>query len=67
MREGSQQVITESRNLEKVTQEISNGMNEMASGAEEISAAVDRVNDISLLNREYINTLVEAVTKFKVE
>jgi methyl-accepting chemotaxis protein len=67
MREGSQQVITESRNLEKVTQEISNGMNEMAAGAEEISAAVGRVNEISLLNREYINTLVEAVTKFKVE
>ncbi|MDR0669676.1 MAG: methyl-accepting chemotaxis protein [Treponema sp.] len=67
MRGGSQQVITESKNLEKVTQEISSGMNEMAAGADEISASVSRVNDISILNREYINTLVEAVTKFKVE
>ncbi|MDR2375503.1 MAG: methyl-accepting chemotaxis protein [Treponema sp.] len=67
MHEGSQQVITESKNLEKVTWEISNGMTEMAAGADEISVAVGRVNDISILNREYINTLVEAVTKFKVE
>jgi methyl-accepting chemotaxis protein len=67
MHQGSQQVITESKNLEKVTLEISNGMNEMAAGAEEINAAVSRVNDISTQNREYINTLVEAVTKFKVD
>jgi methyl-accepting chemotaxis protein len=67
MREGSQQVITESRNRATVTLEITNGMNEMSNGADEINGAVIRVNEISTLNREYINTLVEAVTRFKVD
>jgi methyl-accepting chemotaxis protein len=67
MHEGSQQVIKEGKNLESVTLEITNGINEMSAGAEEINAAVNRVNDISGQNREFINTLVEAVSRFKVE
>jgi methyl-accepting chemotaxis protein len=67
MHEGSRQVIHEGKNLESVTLEITNGINEMSAGAEEINAAVNRVNDISGQNREYINTLVEAVSRFKVE
>jgi methyl-accepting chemotaxis protein len=67
MREGSLQVINESKNLETVTLEITRGMNEMSAGADEINAAVDRVNGISGQNREHINTLVEAVAKYKVE
>jgi methyl-accepting chemotaxis protein len=67
MHEGSQQVIQEGKNLELVTQEITNGINEMSAGAEEISAAVNRVNGISTQNREFINTLVEAVSRFKVD
>jgi methyl-accepting chemotaxis protein len=67
MLEGSKQVIHESRNLEVVTQEISNGMNEMATGADQINVAVTRVNSISGENRENINILVKEVEKFKVE
>jgi methyl-accepting chemotaxis protein len=67
MNEGSRQVIQESKSLEVVTQEITNAMNEMAQGSDQINAAVNRVNSISAENRELIETLVEAVSKFKVE
>jgi methyl-accepting chemotaxis protein len=67
MLEGSEQVIHESRNLELATQEISNGMNEMAVGADQINAAVSRVNAITGENKESIEVLVKEVSKFKVE
>jgi methyl-accepting chemotaxis protein len=67
MLEGSRQVIQESKNLETATQEITNGMNEMATGAEQINVAVTRVNTISGQNKENINVLVQEVGKFKVE
>ena len=67
MLEGSKEVIHESKNLERVTQEITGGMNEMASGAEQINVAVNRVNEISVQNRENISLLVREVSKFKVE
>jgi methyl-accepting chemotaxis protein len=67
MLEGSNEVIQESKNLESVTQEITNGMNEMATGADEINTAVNRVNEISGVNRENINVLVKEVSRFKVE
>jgi methyl-accepting chemotaxis protein len=67
MLEGSQQVITESRNLGRVTQELENGMNEMATGADQINIAVNRVNEISVDNKGNIDVLVTEVSKFKVE
>jgi methyl-accepting chemotaxis protein len=67
MLEGSGQVIQESKNLEIVTQEITNGMNEMATGADQINVAVRRVNEISGQNKENIDVLVREVSKFKVE
>jgi len=63
----TREVIKESSNLEKITQEITGGMNEMASGADEINEAVHHVNEISNKNREGINTLMREVAKFKVE
>jgi methyl-accepting chemotaxis protein len=42
-------------------------MNEMAAGADQINVAVNRVNDISVQNREHIETLVREVSLFKVE
>jgi methyl-accepting chemotaxis protein len=67
MLEGSTEVIHESKNLEKVTQEITGGMNEMAAGANQINVAVNRVNDISAHNRENINILVREVSLFRVD
>jgi methyl-accepting chemotaxis protein len=63
---GSKEVILESDNLEKTTQEITNGMNEMASGADQINVAVHHVNEISAKNREGIETLLREVSRFKV-
>jgi methyl-accepting chemotaxis protein len=67
MLDGSRQVIQESKNLEMMSEEISNGMNEMAGGADQINVAVNRVNSISGENKESINILVGEVSRFKVE
>jgi methyl-accepting chemotaxis protein len=67
MLEGSKGVILESRNLELVTQEITGGMNEMATGAEQINIAVNRVNELSSRNRENVDILVQEVSLFKIE
>jgi methyl-accepting chemotaxis protein len=65
--EGSKEVIMESRNLEKATAEISNGMNEMAGGAGRIDFAVNQVEAISKTNKDCIDTLFAEVSRFKVE
>jgi methyl-accepting chemotaxis protein len=67
MLEGSNEVIHESKNLEAVTQQITNGINEIATGAEQINGALSKVSEISAINKEYINTLVKEVSRFKVE
>jgi methyl-accepting chemotaxis protein len=59
--------MNESRNLEKVTQEITGGMNEMASGADQMNIAVNHVNEISGKNRDAIDVLLKEVSRFKVE
>jgi methyl-accepting chemotaxis protein len=64
---GSQQIIAESQNLELVTVEITGGMNEMASCADQINVAVTRVNTVSAQNKESIELLVPEVSKFKVD
>jgi methyl-accepting chemotaxis protein len=67
MLEGAREVIQESQNLEKITQEITGGMNEMATGADQINVAVNHVNELSLKNREGIGILMQEVSRFKVE
>ena len=63
----SKEVIEESNKLELVTQDIALGMNEMASGADRINAAVNHVNDLSGKNRQGIDTLLKEVSRFKVD
>jgi methyl-accepting chemotaxis protein len=65
--EGSSQVIAESSNLEKITQEIEGGMNEMAAGADQINIAVHNVSEMSTKNRLAIDDLMKEVSKFKIE
>jgi methyl-accepting chemotaxis protein len=67
MLQGSRKVIEEGKNLEIVTYEITNGVNEIAIGAEQINVAVNRVNELSGENRNNIDLLVEEVSRFKVE
>ena len=66
MLDGSKEVIHESKNLEKATQEIASGINEMAIGTDEVNIAVNNVNDLTDKNRESIEELVKAVSRFKV-
>jgi len=66
MLDETREVINESHNLELVTQEITSGMNEMADGAEQVNAAVNHVNEISIKNRKSIETLMHEVSRFKV-
>jgi len=66
MLKGSKEVITESRNLETVTAKISDSMNEMSSGAGQIDSAVNQVEAISETNKDYIDTLFNEVSRFKV-
>jgi len=67
MLNGSQEVIKESQNLERATQEITGGMNEMALGADQINIAVHNVNDMTIKNRDAIDSLIREVSRFKVE
>jgi methyl-accepting chemotaxis protein len=67
MLESSEEVIGEGKNLEMATTEITNGMNEMATGADQINVAVNRVSEISGQNKDNIDVLVREVSKFKVE
>jgi len=66
MLEGSREVIREGKNLEKATLEITDGINEMADGADKINMAVNSVNEPSGKNQKNISSLVQAVSQFKV-
>ena len=67
MLDGSREIIAEGRNLESATQEITAGMTEMAKGADQINTSVNEVNEISGQNKEIIDNLIVAVSRFKVE
>ena len=66
MLEGAKNVINESTHLGRVTQEITLGTSEMASGAQQVNVAVNHVNEISLRNRQGIDVLAKEVSRFKV-
>jgi methyl-accepting chemotaxis protein len=61
------EVVTLSGNLQRITQEITVGMEEMATGAEQINDSVTRINEISGTNKTSIDTLNKEVDTFKVE
>jgi methyl-accepting chemotaxis protein len=42
-------------------------MNEMATGADQINSAVNRVNEISGANKTDIDELIREVNKFQIE
>jgi methyl-accepting chemotaxis protein len=64
---GSKKIISESRNLGILTDEVSNGVNEMSKGADQVNIAVDRVSNLSSDNKDHIDTLVTELSKFKVD
>jgi methyl-accepting chemotaxis protein len=66
MLDGSNEVIKEGKNLNKVTAEITGGMNEMANSAMAINSAVVQVSELSGKNHQGIDTLMNEVSRFKV-
>ncbi|MHC6201622.1 methyl-accepting chemotaxis protein [Breznakiellaceae bacterium SP9] len=62
----SKKVGQHSRHLEEITEAITQGMNEMSQGANQIVGTVTRVIEISSENKTGINALFGAVSKFKV-
>jgi methyl-accepting chemotaxis protein len=67
MAEESSMVLQKSKSLGELTGAVANGMDEMASGAEQIDLAVVRVNEISGENKSDIETLSAEISRFKVE
>jgi methyl-accepting chemotaxis protein len=67
MSTGSREILAESKNLEGFTGEINQGTEGMASRADQISAAVQRVHDLSGKNKRHIDVMVNEISKFKVE
>ena len=53
--------------LNNITRIITDSMNEMASGAVQISASVQEVNDMTQKNQQSIKNLVREVAKFKIK
>ena len=66
MLKGGEGVAVEMRKLDDLTRVITESMNEMASGAVQISNAVQEVNEITQKNKRSIESLAEEVGKFKV-
>jgi len=67
MIESSNEVIKESKHLEKATAEISGSMNDVASGAEQINSSVSYVNGLSKDTKELIEILSAEISRFKVD
>ncbi|MEL3906510.1 MAG: methyl-accepting chemotaxis protein [Treponema sp.] len=66
MLKGGEGVAEEMRKLDELTRLITGSMNEMASGAVQISNAVQDVNEITQKNKVSIDALAAEVEKFKV-
>ncbi len=66
MLRGGENVALEMQKLDELTRIITDSMNEMASGAVQISNAVHEVNAISQKNKASIKNLSAEVGKFKV-
>jgi hypothetical protein len=64
MRTGGRDILAESKTLEMLTEEINQGM---ASGADQINTAGQRVHDLSGKNKRHMDVPVDEISKFKVE
>ncbi|MHC6203742.1 methyl-accepting chemotaxis protein [Breznakiellaceae bacterium SP9] len=58
-------VVQESGNLNRISNEVLDGMGEMVSGVGQINQAINRVNEISMSNKEHIDALDDEIAKFK--
>ena len=63
----SREVMTQSSSLIRITEEVSGGMDEMAIGADQINTAVNKVNEISVTNKDSIAALSRGIAKFRLD
>jgi len=66
MLKSGERVTEEMRKLDNLTRVIADSMNEMASGAVQISNAVQEVSEITQKNKHSVESLAGEVSKFKV-
>ncbi|MDR2210802.1 MAG: bacteriohemerythrin [Spirochaetaceae bacterium] len=66
MQKESGAVIQEGKNLKTAAAEISSGVSEIASRAGQVNDSIGRLREIGEKNRNNINTLGEAVSKFMI-
>ncbi|GMO46789.1 MAG: cache domain-containing protein [Termitinemataceae bacterium] len=67
MTASSRKIENGSRSLEDMTCEITNGITEMAIGAQQINTSVTELSTISSSNKESIACLVKEVSHFKID
>jgi methyl-accepting chemotaxis protein/purine-cytosine permease-like protein len=65
MQTGSKEVIAEGKNLELLTTDLTNGINEIAMNMNQINTTVTRVSEIAGENKESIAVLVQSLSRFK--
>ena len=63
---GSEKVMDEVRNLDKVTHTVQNRMEEIASNFMQINNSIYEVKSFTGKNKESIDRLVDEIGKFKV-
>ena len=65
MQTGSKEVITEGKNLELLTTDMTNGFNDIAMNMNQINTTVARVSEIARENKESIAVLIQSLSRFK--
>lgn len=67
MSDESREVMKQSSDLKRITSEVAGSMDEMTEGAEKITSAITRVNEITRENKQDIGALSEEIARFKVD
>ena len=65
MQTGSKEVITEGKNLELLTTDMTNGINDIAMNMNQSNTTVARVSEIARENKESIAVLIQSLSRFK--
>jgi hemerythrin-like metal-binding protein len=66
MQEQSREVIREGKNLETAAEEISSGVSEIASRADQVNGSVEHLREIGNKNRNNVDALERAVSPFVI-
>ena len=66
MQNASSEVISEGKNLENLTGEVTNAINDIVLGIDAITGAVRRSSEISQKNNEDIEVLMQEISKFRI-